>query len=83
MSLLSRIYSQTGDEKGIIPIFATVKANAMVAKGADRALPMTVRRSKEIPKVDNHNKTVKTNLESECNDFKPTVNVERMILDWI
>ena len=45
---------QMGDEKGSNPRLAVVSANAIVAKGAERALPTTVRRSKETPKVDNH-----------------------------
>jgi hypothetical protein len=41
------------------PKFATVNANAMVASGADNAFPITVRRSNDVPKLDNHNIDVK------------------------
>ena len=36
----------------------------MVTNGALNALPMTVRRSSEIPAVVNHRMAVRTNLES-------------------
>jgi hypothetical protein len=39
----------TGDAKGTIPMFATVMASAMVARGADSAFPTTVRFSNSSP----------------------------------
>jgi hypothetical protein len=43
---------QTGDSNGSSPRFAVVIAIAIVAKGAERALPTIVRRSSEMPNVD-------------------------------
>jgi hypothetical protein len=43
---------QTGDSNGSSPRFAIVIASAIVAKGAERALPTIVRRSSEMPNVD-------------------------------
>jgi uncharacterized membrane protein (UPF0182 family) len=49
MNLLMTEYM--GASKGTIPTFATNKARAMVANGAERAFPTTVRRSNDIPNV--------------------------------
>lgn len=54
------VHVQTGDTNGKSPRFATIKASAMVAKGADSALPMVVLRSSDIPKVESHKTKVKT-----------------------
>ena len=52
----------TGDSNGITPRLATIKANAMVAKGADKALPTTVRRSSVKPNADNNKSAVRQNV---------------------
>jgi hypothetical protein len=49
-----------GDTKGTIPRLATISAKAMVAKGADKALPNMVRRSKVTPKTESSKTAVKT-----------------------
>lgn len=56
----SQIALQMGDSNGSKPKFAVVNASAMVAKGAERALPIVVRRSRETPKVDNQRIKVRT-----------------------
>ena len=57
---------QTGDENGSMPTLATINASAMVANGAESALPVTVLLSNDMPNVLNQKITVKTNLESPC-----------------
>ena len=57
-------YLQTGETNGMIPIFATVKARAMVASGADSALPTMVRFSNEIPKTLRSSTAVRTKVGS-------------------
>jgi hypothetical protein len=43
-----------------MPQLATISASAMVARGADKAFPTTVRRSNDAPKVDNQSIDVNT-----------------------
>ena len=57
-------YLQTGETKGMIPRFATVNARAMVASGADSALPTMVRFSNEIPKTLKSNTAERTKVGS-------------------
>jgi hypothetical protein len=49
-------------------MLATVNANAIVANGALNAFPTKVRRSNEVPKLDNHRIAVKTYDGFEWND---------------
>ena len=44
------------------PRLATVSAKAMVASGAESALPTTVRRSNDKPNVDNSRRAVRQNV---------------------
>lgn len=60
------LYLQTGDEKGTTPRLATVKASAMVARGAESALPTMVFRSSVIPKVDRSSIAERTKEGSPC-----------------
>lgn len=60
------LYLQTGDVKGTNPRLATEIASAMVARGAESALPITVRRSREIPKVDRSKIAERTKDGSPC-----------------
>ena len=57
-NLFTMVY--IGDWNGMIPIFAKINAIAIVASGADKAFPIIVRRSNEVPNVDNHSINVKT-----------------------
>ena len=54
------IILQIGDWNGKRPMLAVSNASAIVASGALRALPTTVRLSRDIPKVDNHKIKVRT-----------------------
>lgn len=47
-----RRYLHTGEVKGTTPRLATIRASAIVARGADKALPTTNLRSRVMPKVD-------------------------------
>jgi hypothetical protein len=55
-----------GDPKGITPMLAMIKASAIVAKGADKAFPITVRRSREIPNALRRRMPVRQNEGSLC-----------------
>ena len=55
-----------GDAKGTKPRLATVKAKAMVASGADKALPSVVRFSSVIPAVLSKRMAVKQYDGSAC-----------------
>lgn len=45
-----------------MPILATISAKAIVARGADKAFPRTVRRSNVNPKVDSNRMAVRQKL---------------------
>jgi hypothetical protein len=60
------LYPHTGDTKGTRPRFATVNARAIVANGAERALPMVERRSNETPKILSSKMADRTNDGSLC-----------------
>jgi len=62
------IMSYIGEENGMIPTLATINARAMVANGAERALPRVVRRSNVIPNVERSNTADKTNTGSVCSN---------------
>ena len=68
-----------GDSKGSNPTLATSKAKAMVAKGADKALPTTVRRSKEMPNTDKSKRDDKHHQGSECIEFNMDSCVEKVL----
>ena len=53
-------FLQIGESKGTNPKLATVNAMAMVANGAERALPTVVRRSNETPNVESHKMALRT-----------------------
>lgn len=53
-------FLQIGDSKGTSPRLAVVSASAMVARGAERALPRVVLRSSATPKVESHKIAVNT-----------------------
>lgn len=60
------LYVHTGDENGTRPRLATVKASAMVARGAESALPTIVRRSRVIPNVESSRIADSTKDVSPC-----------------
>jgi len=51
----------------------------MVAKGADKAFPNTVRRSKEIPNTDSSKRDDKHHQGSECKEFIMDSCVEKVL----
>lgn len=64
----------------MIPIFATTKAMAIVASGADKAFPSFVRRSKLNPKVERSMTIDKTYTSSRCSRDKKSRDPPPLLL---